>query len=65
MGNWNSKKGNRGGNGTREQELAKINYSLDTSPMRFTELYKPSHWHTIVVMFFSSQAVSIAQGLIK
>ena len=27
-------------------------YSSNSSPVRFAELYKPSHWYTIVVKFF-------------
>ena len=27
-------------------------YSSDTSPVRFTELYKPSHWYAFIVKFF-------------
>ena len=44
--------GNGSGKETGKWELAKIIYSLESSPVRFTELYKPRHWYTIVVKFF-------------
>ena len=33
-------------------ETCKNHCSLDSSQVRFTELYKPSHWYAIVVKFF-------------
>ena len=53
MGNWNSQKMGKGagtepGNGSLQNRC----YSSDFSPVQFTELYKPSHWYAIIVMFF-------------
>ena len=44
-GNWNSR---NTGMGTCKNCC----YSPDSSPVRSTELYKPSHWYTTVVKFF-------------
>ena len=38
--------------GTETCKIVVIQCTLDLSPLRFTELYKPSHWYTIVVKFF-------------
>ena len=40
--------GTEHGNGNLQNHC----YSLDFSPVRFTVLYKPSHWYVIVVKFF-------------
>ena len=32
--------------------LQNCSYLLNSSPVRLTELYRPSHWYAIVVKFF-------------
>ena len=53
--------GNGCRNGTREREqewstgtgiCKHCCYSSDSSPVRLTELYQPSHWYAIIVKFF-------------
>ena len=53
LGNWNSRKMGMGA-GTEHMigNLQNCCYSSNSSHVRFTELYKPSHWYTTVVKFF-------------
>ena len=52
MGNWNSRKMGTGAETEHGNGNLQNCYSSDSLPVRFTELYKPSHWYAIVVKFF-------------
>ena len=53
MGKWNSRETGTGA-GTEMGTCKNHCYSLDSLPVKFTELCKPSHKHSIIVKFFLS-----------